>query len=238
MTEPILSVQNVFAGYGQIEVLKGISIDVLPGEIVTIIGANGAGKTSTLMTISGIVRARSGEVSFCGENITTVAPHDRVLRGLVQVPEGRKIFPRLTVLENLELGSYLQKPDDESLRIREHVFSLFPILKERSSQLGGLLSGGEQQMLAIGRALMSRPKLLMMDEPSMGIAPKIVDKIFGAIQELNKEGLTILLVEQNAHRALGISKRGYVLELGTINMSGLSSKLLSDSSVQQAYLGE
>lgn len=237
-TEPLLSLKGVSAGYGLIEVLKDLSFEVYPQEIVTIIGANGAGKTSTLMTTSGIVKARGGSVIFNGEDITHIPPHDRVLRGLVQVPEGRKIFPRLTVSENIDLGGYLHQPDSESIRIREHIFSLFPILKERSSQMGGLLSGGEQQMLAIGRALMSRPKLLMMDEPSMGIAPKIVDKIFSAICELNKEGLTILLVEQNAHRALGISGRAYVLELGSVIMSGASSALLSDNAVQQAYLGE
>lgn len=237
MGGPLLSIQNVRAGYGPIEALKGVSIEVHGGEIVTLIGANGAGKSSTLMCVSGLLRARSGAVRFDGADITGYEPHTIVEEGLAQVPEGRKIFPRLTVLENLEMGAYLRR-DKQAVQIDvEKVYHLFPILGERRRQLGGTLSGGEQQMLAIGRALMSRPKLLLMDEPSMGVAPILTAKIFSTIRELNREGMTILLVEQNAHLALKIAHRGYVIETGSIVLEDKAESLLRDPRVQEAYLG-
>lgn len=234
----LLRLQNVTAGYGPIDALKGISLAVNSGEIVTIIGANGAGKTSTLMCISSILSVRQGSVHFLGEDITNAPSHELVGKGLVQIPEGRKIFPRLTILENLRMGAFLQRDRDAIAAMLEHVFALFPILRERSSQVGGTLSGGEQQMLAIGRALMSRPKLLLMDEPSMGIAPLLVAKIFEAIKKLNEEGMTILLVEQNAHQALHIAHRGYVLETGTIVMEDDAKALACNERVKEAYLGD
>jgi len=238
MDEPLLSVENVHAGYGPIEAIKGVSLTVRRGEIVTIIGANGAGKTSTLMSISGVVRVSSGRIRFDGEDITELPAHALVARGLAQVPEGRRIFPRLTVLENLELGAYLRR-DKAGIRADlDKVFTLFPILRERHTQAGGTLSGGEQQMLAIARALMSRPKLLLMDEPSMGVAPMLTARIFERIRELNREGMTILLVEQNAHLALQTAQRGYVLETGEIVLEDEASKLLANPRVREAYLGE
>jgi branched-chain amino acid transport system ATP-binding protein len=236
--EVLLSVRGVRASYGNIEALHGIDIEVRRGEIVCLIGANGAGKTSTLMTICGCVKAREGTISFAGEDITN-RPSDQIVRlGLAQSPEGRKIFPRLTVYENLEMGAFIRKDRVNIAKDIDHVFSLFPILGERRSQAGGTLSGGEQQMLAVGRAMMSRPKLLLLDEPSLGLAPLIVLKIFDVIKTLNVEGTTILLVEQNARMALKNSNRGYVLETGSITMSGPGAELLADERVQAAYLGE
>ena len=238
MPEPLLSIQNVVAGYGPIEALKGVSLDVHGGEIVTLIGANGAGKSSTLMCVSGLLRARKGAVHFDGADITGFKPHTIVEEGLAQVPEGRKIFPRLTVLENLELGAYLRRDKQAIKTDLEKMYHLFPILGERRKQLGGTLSGGEQQMLAIGRALMSRPKMLLMDEPSMGVAPILTAKIFATIRDLNREGMTILLVEQNAHLALKIAHRGYVIETGSIVLEDKAESLLNDSRVKEAYLGD
>jgi len=234
----LLQVQGVRAGYGNIEALHGIDLEVQEGEIVCLIGANGAGKTSTLMTICGCVKTRAGRVHFDGHDLTGLAS-DRIVRlGLAQSPEGRKIFPRLTVLENLELGAFIRNDKAGIARDIEKVIALFPILGERSSQAGGTLSGGEQQMLAVGRAMMSRPKLLLLDEPSLGLAPLIVVKIFEVIKTLNAEGTTILLVEQNARMALRISHRGYVLETGTITMADRADVLLADARVQAAYLGD
>lgn len=235
---PLLQLESVSSGYGPILVLKAISLSVGPGEVVTIIGANGAGKTSILMCISGINPVWDGKIWFDGDDITNKAPHEVVRCGLVQVPEGRKIFPRLNVGENLQLGAY-QRNDPKGVTVDlEKVFGLFPILKERRNQAGGTLSGGEQQMLAIGRALMASPKLILMDEPSMGIAPILVGKIFEALSHLSKGGMTILLVEQNAHLALSLAKRGYVLETGSIILDGQSAELLSHPRMREAYLGE
>jgi len=235
---PLLSVENLHAGYGLIEVLKGISLTVEPGEIVTMIGANGAGKTSTLMCISGLVKARQGRIVFNGQEIQNRAGHEIVKLGLCQAPEGRKIFPRLTVLENLDMGAFARRDSAGIAQDKEHVFELFPILEERQSQLGGTLSGGEQQMLAVARAFMGRPKLLLLDEPSLGLAPMIVLKIFEVIKRLNAEGMSILLVEQNARLALKLASRGYVLETGEITRTDRGDVLLSDPKVQEAYLGE
>jgi branched-chain amino acid transport system ATP-binding protein len=241
-SEPLLSVNGLVAGYGSVEVLHQVSLEVREGEIVTLIGGNGAGKSTTLMCISGIVPVRGGEIRFAGERIADSAGGVRadklVGRGLVQVPEGRRIFPRMTVLENLMMGAYGRDDADGVARDLEHVYSLFDILKSRAGQLGGTLSGGEQQMLAIGRAILSKPRLLMMDEPSMGIAPLLVARIFEAVRELNREGLTILLVEQNARAALRLAKRGYVLETGRMTLSDDAAKLLDDPRVREAYLGD
>jgi branched-chain amino acid transport system ATP-binding protein len=234
----LLKVNNLHAGYGPIEVLKGISLEVAPGEIVAIIGANGAGKTSTLMTISGGVRARSGNIQFNGQEITKIPTHEIVRLGICHSPEGRKIFPRLTVLENLQMGAFTRNDKAGIQQDLEKALELFPILRDRRSQTGGTLSGGEQQMLAVARALMGRPKLLLLDEPSLGLAPKIVLKIFDVIRELNREGMAILLVEQAARLALKLAHRGYVLETGEITMSDAAEKLLGDRRVQEAYLGE
>jgi len=236
--QPLLKVEGVRAGYGNIEALHGIDLEVRQGEIVCLIGANGAGKTSTLMTICGCVKTRTGRITFAGQDITAMAS-DRIVRlGLAQSPEGRKIFPRLTVLENLEMGAFIRNDRVEIARDIERVIGLFPILGERRSQAGGTLSGGEQQMLAVGRAMMSRPRLLLLDEPSLGLAPLIVLKIFEVIKTLNAEGTTILLVEQNARMALKHSHRGYVLETGSITMADDAAVLLADARVQAAYLGD
>ncbi len=234
----MLEIADVRAGYGNIEALHGISLNVDEGEIVTLIGANGAGKTTALMTISGCVRARGGAIRFRGRDISQLATHEIVALGLVQSPEGRKIFPRLSVMENLEMGAFSRRDKDGIATDAKRVFDLFPILGERRRQPGGTLSGGEQQMLAIGRAMMARPKLLLLDEPSLGLAPLIVSRIFEVIRELNREGSTILIVEQNAQMALKAAHRGYVLETGTISMSGPAADLLSDQRVRSAYLGD
>ncbi len=233
----LLSIQNLEAGYGQVTVLKRISLNVGAGEIVAIIGANGAGKTTTLMAISGIVSHQSGQITFCDDEISQLSAHEIVERGICHVPEGRHIFPRLSVLENLEMGAYLQNKPEHQKKDLEMVFSLFPLLKERSRQRGGTLSGGEQQMLAIGRALMSRPKLLILDEPSLGLSPLMVEKIFEMIQLINEQGLTILLVEQNAHAALSLADRAYVMETGQITLEDQAESLLKNKAVQSAYLG-
>ena len=234
----LLEVTDLRAGYGPIEVLKGISLAVNEGEIVTVIGANGAGKTTTLMTVSGCVPVRAGTVKFRGDDLTSVPAHEIVRRGLAQSPEGRKIFPRLTVRENLEMGSFT-RTDKPGIRDDiDRAFHHFPILKERQKQFGGTLSGGEQQMLAIARALMSRPKLLLLDEPSLGLAPMIVLKIFDVIRELNQGGVSVLLVEQNARQALKLAHRGYVMETGGITAADRAEALLNDPRIQAAYLGE
>ena len=235
MSEAILSIKDLKVNYGGIEAVKGISFDVPEGSIVTLIGANGAGKSSTLRTVAGLVKPKSGTIEFKGENITGKSSIDIVKRGITLVPEGRRIFPDLTVLENLKIGAYLRKDDLKS--DIEWVYSLFPRLKERAWQAGGTLSGGEQQMLAVGRALMSRPKLMMMDEPSLGLAPIVVRDIFKIIREINKKGVTILLIEQNANMALQTADYAYVLETGRISMSGTSAELLANEDVKKAYLG-
>ncbi|WP_045218203.1 ABC transporter ATP-binding protein [Desulfonatronum thioautotrophicum] len=233
----MLELRDVQAYYGNIQALKGISLDVQVGEIVTLVGSNGAGKSTTLMTISSVVPVRSGSITFLGKDITKVATDKVVAMGITQVPEGRMIFPALTVLENLRMGGYLRKDKAGLKDDEERAFEMFPILKERRKQYGGTLSGGEQQMLAIGRALMARPKLLLLDEPSLGLAPIVVENIFDVIVQINKAGTTVLLVEQNAQMALQIAHRGYVLETGLVTMSGKASDLLEDPKVQAAYLG-
>lgn len=235
MSETILSIKDLKVNYGGIEAVKGISFDVKKGEIVTLIGANGAGKSSTLRSIAGLVKPKAGTISFEGEEITGKDPTEIVKKGITLVPEGRRIFPDLTVLENLRVGAYLR--NDDITQDIEWVYELFPRLKERNWQAGGTLSGGEQQMLAVGRALMSRPNLMMMDEPSLGLAPLIVRDIFSIIKEINKRGVTILLIEQNANMALKIADTGYVLETGSITLSGPGSELLVNEAVKAAYLG-
>ena len=235
MSDVILSIKDLKVSYGGIEAVKGISFDVRQGEIVTLIGANGAGKSSTLRSISGLVKPSGGSISFEGQDITGKNPTDIVKQGVTLVPEGRRIFADLTVLENLRIGAYLRH-DDLKDDI-EWVYSLFPRLKERSWQAGGTLSGGEQQMLAVGRALMSRPKLIMMDEPSLGLAPIVVRGIFDIIREINKRGTTILLIEQNANMALQTADTGYVMETGRITLTGTGEELLKNEAVQAAYLG-
>ena len=232
----MLKLKNIHTFYGPIEALKGVDIEIRQGEIVCIIGNNGAGKSTTLMTISGILKPRSGTIDFAEERITGVPPYRIVRMGISQVPEGRRIFPKLTVKENLEMGAFPIRGDKKASL--EFVYNLFPVLKDRHMQLGGTLSGGEQQMLAIGRALMSRPKLLLLDEPSLGLAPIIASKIFKTIREINQEGVTVLLVEQNARAAMKLSGRGYVLENGRVALEGTSEDLLSDEQVRKAYLGE
>lgn len=238
MSERLFELKVIHAGYGPIEVLRGVSLYVEQGEIVTLIGANGAGKTSTLMCASRVHPISQGQICFEGEEVQKLPAHKLVARGLAQVPEGRKIFPRLSVQENLEMGAYLRRDKVGIATSQEHIFSLFPILAERRKQLGGTLSGGEQQMLAIGRALMSAPKALLLDEPSMGVAPLLIARIFEAIQQLNREGMTILLVEQNAHLALRTASRGYIIEGGKIVLDGPSADLIGNPKVREAYLGE
>ncbi len=233
----ILEVDHVHTYYGHIHALKGISFTVERGEIVTLIGANGAGKTTTLRTISGVLRPRQGHVRLEGEELSVYPPHEIVARGVVQVPEGRRIFGRLTVTENLEMGAFTLKDRAEIARRMDFVFTIFPRLKERRHQLGGTLSGGEQQMLAIGRALMTQPRILLMDEPSMGLAPVLVESIYEVIRQLNQQGTTILLVEQNAAMALSVARRGYVLETGRIVLEGSAQELAANPQVQAAYLG-
>jgi branched-chain amino acid transport system ATP-binding protein len=234
----MLELREVTSGYGAIEALRGINLSVEQGEVVTLIGANGAGKSTTLRNITGLVPITSGDVVFEGVRLNGIPPHRIVGMGISMVPEGRQIFANLSVAENLDLGAYLQKDKSENARQLERVFALFPRLEERRKQLGGTLSGGEQQMLAIGRAMMARPRLLLLDEPSLGLAPILVHTILMAIDEINREGTTILLVEQNANAALKHSHRGYVLETGSIVMEGPSDRLAADPLVREAYLGE
>lgn len=233
----LLKLENVKTNYGNIRALKGISLTVEEGEIVCLIGANGAGKSTTLMTIGGVLTPEDGDILFQNESIVSIAPDRIVQMGVCQVPEGRMIFPLLTVMENLELGAYLRKDKQGIKGDIENIFSIFPILKERRKQHGGTLSGGEQQMLAIARALMSRPKLLLLDEPSLGLAPIMVDNIFETICRINEKGTTILLVEQNAQMALKFSHRGYVLETGRIILAETSDNLINNDQVKKAYLG-
>ena len=233
----MLKVEGLNVFYGAIHALHDISFQVNQGEIVTLIGANGAGKTTTLHTISGLIRQKSGVITFKEKNLSSLHPHKLVPLGLSQVPEGRRVFAQMTVLENLEMGAYTRKNPAEMKNDLEMVFSHFPRLKERTRQLAGTLSGGEQQMLAMGRALMSHPDLLMLDEPSMGLSPILVQEIFSIIKEVNKAGTTILLVEQNAHMALSIANRAYVLETGKIVMEGDAQELLTNDEVRKAYLG-
>ena len=235
--EPLLRVEGIHTFYAAIEALKGISIDVHEGEIVTLIGSNGAGKSTTLRSISGIVPPKIGRIVFGGREIQELPGHTVAEIGIAQAPEGRRIFPRMTVLENLEMGAFTRRDTDGIRGDIDRVYTLFPRLKEREKQKGGTMSGGEQQMLAIGRALMARPKLLLLDEPSLGLAPVIVDKIYEIIREINEQGVTILLVEQNANYALDVSSRGYVLETGTIALTDTSAALRDDPRVQAAYLG-
>ncbi|HEX3997036.1 MAG TPA: ABC transporter ATP-binding protein [Pirellulales bacterium] len=234
----LLEIEDLHSGYGPIEVLKGISIEVGAGEIVTIIGANGAGKTSTLMCVSGVNRIWSGRVRFDGQELQNVAADQIVRRGLCHCPEGRKIFPRLTVLENLQMGAFTRSDPRGVKDDLEQAFALFPILRQRAKQAGGTLSGGEQQMLAVARAIMGRPRLLILDEPSLGLAPLVVATIFDCIRTLNARGIAVLLVEQNARMALKIAARGYVMETGRITLSGPAASLVADQRVKDAYLGE
>jgi len=234
----MLKIDNLSVHYGGIHALQGIELEVPDGKIVSLIGANGAGKSTTLKAIVGLVKASSGSVSWNGETLTGLPTKEIVERGVVLVPEGRRVFPNLTVDENLSLGAYAREDKDGVAADRKRVFELFPRLKERARQKAGTLSGGEQQMLAVGRALMSKPKLLMMDEPSLGLAPIVVKMIFGIIREINKTGVTVLLIEQNAKAALEIADRGYVLETGRITLQGPGLELLADDRVRKAYLGE
>ena len=235
MADPMLKIDNIHVYYGAIHAIKGISFAVNEGEIVALIGANGAGKSTILKTVSGLMHPRSGTIEFLGENITHTDAHKLVRQGLAHVPEGRRIFLQMSVQENLEMGAYTRS--EVSKEDLEMVFGLFPRLKERRRQVAGTLSGGEQQMLAMSRALMSHPKLMMLDEPSMGLAPILVDQIFDIIRELHKAGTTILLVEQNARKALGIADRAYVLETGSVTLSGTGAELAKSDAVQKAYLG-
>ncbi|MGQ9628508.1 MAG: ABC transporter ATP-binding protein [Anaerolineae bacterium] len=234
----ILEIENIHAYYGNIHALKGISLSVNEGEIVTLIGANGAGKTTTLNTISGLLKPHQGSIKFNGKRIDHLPPHEIVKLGISQAPEGRKIFSRLTVLENLEMGAYARNDAKGIKEDMERVFTLFPVLKERMHQVGGTLSGGEQQMLSMGRALMSRPQIFLLDEPSMGLAPMLVEAIFDVIQDITRQGTTILLVEQNALMALEVADKGYVLETGNIVLKGTSAELRKNPKLQAIYLGE
>jgi branched-chain amino acid transport system ATP-binding protein len=234
----MLTLENVSVNYGAIEALKGVSMRVEKGEVVTLIGANGAGKSTTLRTITGLLEPSDGHILFEGEDIGGKPTHKLVARGISMAPEGRGVFANLTVRENLQMGAYLQRNRSRIASDMKHIFEMFPRLKERESQKAGTLSGGEQQMLAIGRALMSRPRLLLLDEPSLGLAPLVVHTIFEAIEEIRSQGTTILLVEQNAHAALGHSDRAYVLETGQIVMEGPSKELAADPGIKEAYLGE
>jgi branched-chain amino acid transport system ATP-binding protein len=234
----LLEVKDLKVSYGKIEAIKGISLNVKQGEIVTLVGANGAGKTTLLKTISGILKPSAGVINFEDKDIQSIAPHNRVLEGLCQAPEGRGIFPGMTVLENLEMGKY-SRPNwkNELKEDLDRIYTLFPRLKERQSQAGGTLSGGEQQMLSIGRALMSRPRLLLLDEPSMGLAPMFIQQIFNIIREIQTQGVSILLVEQNAAQALSCANRAYILETGNIVKEGAGKDLLNDEAIKKAYLG-
>lgn len=234
----LLVVKDLKVSYGGIEALKGISFEVEEGEIVTLIGANGAGKSTTLRTIAGLVPAIGGSIEYMGQPILGVDTQKIVERGIVMVPEGRRVFPNLTVLENLKIGAYLRNDEDGIQKDIDYVYSLFPRLKERHWQMAGTLSGGEQQMLAVGRALMAKPKLIMMDEPSLGLAPLVVKSIFEIIGRINEAGVTVLLIEQNANAALRIANRGYVLQTGHVTLTGTGAQLLNDENVKQAYLGK
>ncbi len=238
MTSPILQVSDLRVHYGAIEALRGVSIEVPAGEVVALIGANGAGKTTTLRAVSKMINPSGGSIRFEGEDVTRLPSHALVARGMAHAPEGRGIFLNLTVRENLMLGAYLRRDADAVATDLERATALFPILAERAHQVGGTLSGGEQQMLAVARALMSRPKLMLLDEPSLGLAPQLVERIFGALREVNEGGVALLLVEQNAHKALQLAHRAYVLETGTIVMSGSGRELLASPEVRRAYLGE
>jgi branched-chain amino acid transport system ATP-binding protein len=234
----LLEIKDLRVSYGKIEAIKGISLNVKQGEIVTLVGANGAGKTTLLKTISGLLKPSAGVISFEGKDIQTIAPHNRVLEGLCQAPEGRGIFPGMTVLENLEMGKFSRKEWKNELKEDlDRMYQLFPRLKERQNQTGGTLSGGEQQMLSIGRALMSRPKLLLLDEPSMGLAPMFIKQIFNIIREIQTQGVSILLVEQNAAQALSSANRAYIMETGNIVKEGAGKDLLNDEAIKKAYLG-
>jgi branched-chain amino acid transport system ATP-binding protein len=233
----LLRVNDIDVSYGQVQILRKVSLDIQAKEIVSLLGSNGAGKTTTVSAVSGILPVNQGQVIFMDHDITKVESYDRVEMGLVQVPEGRKLFPTLTVMENLEMGSYLKGPKALRQQTMASVFTLFPVLEKRRKQLGGTLSGGEQQMLAIGRGLMAKPKLLILDEPSLGLAPIVVDEIFRVIDRINKEGVMLLLVEQNVGQALALSARGFVLEQGRIAISGKGSDLLANPHVKKVYLG-
>lgn len=235
--KPMLDIKDIDVYYGAIHAIKGISLHVNEGEIVTFIGANGAGKSTTLRTISGLLAPKNGDIEFAGESIAGHKAHEIVKLGISQVPEGRRIFTEMTVLENLELGAFIRKDKDGIAADMKHVFELFPRLEERKSQEAGTLSGGEQQMLAMGRALMAKPRLLLLDEPSMGLAPLLIKEIFSIIENINKEGTTVLLVEQNANMALSIANRAYVLETGRITLSGDAKELAASEDVRKAYLG-
>ncbi len=235
--KPLLRAVDIHAYYGHIHALQGITLEVFPGEIVTLLGANGAGKTTTLRTISGLMHARTGTITFDGADITHVPAHRLVTRGVGHAPEGRRIFGRMTVLENLQMGAYTRGHKDEMEADFERVFALFPRLRERSGQAGGTLSGGEQQMLAIGRALMTHPKLLLLDEPSMGLSPILVEQIFDVIRDIHAQGTTVLVVEQNALMALGVAHRGYILQTGRIVLQDTAANLRENPEVQRAYLG-
>ena len=234
----MLKIENLVVSYGGIEALKGISLEMEEGKIVTLVGANGAGKSTTLRSIVGLVKPKSGTITYKGKDLLAEKTQNIVRNGITLVPEGRRIFPNLTVLENLKIGAFTRTDSKEINADLERVYSTFPILKERSWQLAGTLSGGEQQMLAVGRALMSRPKLLMMDEPSLGLAPLIVKEIFEIIKEIHRQGVTILLIEQNANAALHIAHKGYVLETGRITLTGTGKELLENEEVKSAYLGK
>ncbi|MDY6349663.1 MAG: ABC transporter ATP-binding protein [Selenomonas sp.] len=237
MAEPMLKIDDINVYYGAIHAIKGISLTVNQGEIVTLIGANGAGKSTTLRTISGLLKPKTGSITFQGQDIAGTPAHKIVGLGISQVPEGRRIFTEMTVMENLDLGAFIRKDKDGIAADKKRVFELFPRLEERQDQVAGTLSGGEQQMLAMGRALMSRPKLLLLDEPSMGLAPLLIKEIFSIIEDINKSGTTVLLVEQNANMALSIANRAYVLETGRITLSGDAKKLAASEDVRKAYLG-
>jgi len=237
MTHKILQIENLHVAYGGIRAVKGITLDIAPGELVALIGSNGAGKTTTLKTLAGLLKASSGKVAYAGKNLSELAAHQRVALGIALVPEGRGIFARLSIAENLLMGAYSRRDQTEITNDLQRMYELFPRLYERKEQLAGTLSGGEQQMVAMARALMSRPKLLMLDEPSMGLAPLMVKKIFQTISEISAQGMSILLVEQNARLALQVASRGYVMESGTITLTGSSQALLASDAVQRAYLG-
>jgi len=237
MTDPLLQVRDLHVSYGGIRAVKGIHLEIAPGELVALIGSNGAGKTTTLKTLAGLLKPNSGQLRYDGKDLNEIAAHQRVAQGIALVPEGRGIFARLNITENLQMGAYSRHNKIEIAADLMHMFELFPRLAERKEQLAGTLSGGEQQMVAMARALMSRPRLLMLDEPSMGLAPLMVKKIFQTIREISEQGMSILLVEQNAKLALQVASRGYVMESGAITLAGTSNELLASNAVQRAYLG-